>query len=442
MPSTYDECHAGPDHTWIAPSGSAVSRIDYILIPTSWDVPVAGSTVLHQVDFGQAGLDYFAVCLDTSVGFAGRLPPRSKSRHIDVANACSPEAVTAVQEICDTAPQVGWEVDAHCHYHLVSEHILTRLAERFPRPKASRRRTFFSDTTWMFRQQRLWLRKQAHLASDVLTWWLPHCAVRSWTSGVPLHRGLVTGLAALLRAIFDLRQAILDLRKLKPQFRSSLRSDKRRHLSEVATLAMNSPTRDVVSKLRPLLGPPKRRQRGVAPLPALELEDGSLGSMAATPAEADARWLRHFSSIERGGPVSPEDFVARCIQRQRAADLEMFEVEQADLPSKFDLEHAMRQAKLGRACGNDGFPADVLHGHSGAMAALFYPVLLKTAYRFQEPIQFKGGTVKHIWKQKGAHEICSSHRGILFRALSAKPCTLRSALVAARGWIVQRRRFK
>ncbi|OLQ08065.1 hypothetical protein AK812_SmicGene8458 [Symbiodinium microadriaticum] len=40
-----------------------------------------------------------------------------------------------------------------------------------------------------------------------------------------------------------------------------------------------------------------------------------------TAPQADARWLRHFSSIERGGPV-----------------------EQADLPSKFDLEHAMRQA--------------------------------------------------------------------------------------------------
>ncbi|CAE6952212.1 hypothetical protein AK812_SmicGene15638 [Symbiodinium microadriaticum] len=234
VPSTFDECHAGPDHTWIAPSGSAVSRIDYILIPASWDVPVAGSTVLHQVDFGQVGLDHFAVCLDTSVGFAGRLLP----------------------------------------------------CKRYVTP--------------------------------------------------------------LLRHILQVEH--------------------------------------------------------------------SLGGFLT----ADARWLRHFSSIERGGPVSPEDFVTRCIQRQRAVDLEMFEVEQTDLPTKYDLEHAMRQAKLGRACGNDGFPADVLHGHSGAMAALFYPVLLKTAYRLQEPIQFKGGTVKHIWKQKGAHEICSSHRGILISSTVGK----------------------
>ena len=142
--------------------------------------------------------------------------------------------------------------------------------------------------------------------------------------------------------------------------------------------------------------------------------------MAATPAEADARWLRHFSSIERGGPITPDDLVQRCVQRQCAFDLETFEVVQTDLPSKFDFEQAMRSAKLGRACGNDGFPADILHCHAGAMSAAFYPVLLKTAYRLQEPIQFKGGTVRQIWKQKGAQHVCTSFRGILISSTVGK----------------------
>ena len=417
IPSTYDGYHSGPDHTWVAPGGTSVSRIDYVLLPVTWDVPWEGSLVLHDVDFGQAGLDHFAVRLDTTVGFAAKLQAPHHRRMIDVAKACSPAASADIRDLCLSMPPVDWDVDAHRHYHLVSTHLLDGLAERYPQEKSPRRRTFFSDTTWMFRQQRTWLRRQAHSLSGDLSVWVHRCAFEAWACGLALNTCLVTGLASLLRNLSAVRHAVHELRVLKPQFRRSLRQDKRSHLSEVANLAMRSPTRDVVAKLRPLLGPPKRKQRGTSPLPALALEDGS---MASTPEEADARWLRHFSSIERGGPISPAAYVESCIGRQREANLEMLEVCQADLPSKCDLEHAMRSARLGRACGNDSFPADILHGHAGSMAALFYPVLLKTAYRLQEPIQFKGGTVKHLWKQKGAHEVCTSYRGILISSTVGK----------------------
>ena len=67
----------------------------------------------------------------------------------------------------------------------------------------------------------------------------------------------------------------------------------------------------------------------------------------------------------------------------------------------------------GRAAGNDGLPADVLHFFPGPLAKLFYPVLLKVAFRLQEPLQFKGGSVRHIYKHKGDIADCSNHRGIL-----------------------------
>ncbi|CAE7903521.1 ML4 [Symbiodinium sp. KB8] len=341
VPSTFDEFHSGPDHTWVAPGGASVSRIDYILIPITWDVPTSGSAVLHQVDFGQAGLDHYAVRLDVSVGFADRLAFPGKRRAIDVAKASSPEAAAVVADLCNTLPTVPWHVDAHRHYQLISDHLLTGLAEKFPRARCRQRRSFVSDTTWMFRQQRSWLRKQAHTASGHLSQWLTRCAFWSWSLDCALHRGLSVGIAPLLQSLSALRHAVDALRALKPQFRQTMRQDKRRYLSEAAELAMHSPTK----------------------------QDGS---MAATPAEADARWLRHFSSIERGGPITPDDLVQRCVQRQCAFDLETFEVVQTDLPSKFDFEQAMRSAKLGRACGNDGFPADILHCHAGAMSVRPY----------------------------------------------------------------------
>ena len=257
VPSTFDEFHSGPDHTWVAPGGASVSRIDYILIPITWDVPTSGSAVLHQVDFGQAGLDHYAVRLDVSVGFADRLAFPGKRRAIDVAKASSPEAAAVVADLCNTLPTVPWHVDAHRHYQLISDHLLTGLAEKFPRARCRQRRSFVSDTTWMFRQQRSWLRKQAHTASGHLSQWLTRCAFWSWSLDCALHRGLSVGIAPLLQSLSALRHAVDALRALKPQFRQTMRQDKRRYLSEAAELAMHSPTKQVVSKLRPLSWTPQ-----------------------------------------------------------------------------------------------------------------------------------------------------------------------------------------
>ena len=63
--------------------------------------------------------------------------------------------------------------------------------------------------------------------------------------------------------------------------------------------------------------------------------------------------------------------------------------------------------------GNDGVPPDLLHSLAGPMAQAVYPILLKVAFRLQEPLQFKGGTNRHLWKQKGDLADCTSYRGIL-----------------------------
>ena len=150
--------------------------------------------------------------------------------------------------------------------------------------------------------------------------------------------------------------------------------DKGTYLSEIAAQAATSTTKDIVQRMRPLLGPPRRKQRGTAPLPVVRLEDGTL---ATTPEEAHDRWLRHFSAAEQGGPIRPEVLIANCYERQRAADLDAIDICNDDLPSQYDLETAFRFSQPGKAAGNDGMPPDILHNHPGPAAKLFYPVLLK-----------------------------------------------------------------
>ena len=269
IPATFTGCHQGACHTWVAPGGTAVSRIDFILVPSGWSVPIGGSRVLYEVDFGQAGLDHFAAQLSIDTTCIARLAFSVTQQGFDCHRALQPEASVDVQEIVSSVPQVSWDVDAHRHYHVVASHLISELSRRFPVQKGQRRRTFFSDATWALRQQRVWLRRQAHLASAFLSHWEIQGAFIAWLSGNTVKAELISSFGKVLRCLARLQHAVVELRKLKPCFRRSLRQDRSQQLSEIASQAAISPTRDVVQRLRPLLGPPRRKQRGSAPLPAL-----------------------------------------------------------------------------------------------------------------------------------------------------------------------------
>ena len=439
VPSTFYDRHCGMSHTWCAPGGTATSRIDFILIPAHWGVPAGGSSVLYNVDFGQSGLDHFAVQLCIQVTFTAKPAFSASKRRFDCAKAMQPEAAPILQGIFDSAPAVPWAIDAHQHYHAVASHVLAGLSRHFPATHGVRRRAFFSDTTWSLRQQRLWLRRQAHRASVALGSWELHCAFCAWQGWCTLQSALGSCIGIVFSTIARLRQAVADLRAIKPLFRRALRQDKGTYLSEIATQAATSTTKDVVQRLRPLLGPPRRKQRGVAPLPVVKLEDGTF---ANTPEEANARWLRHFSAAEQGGPISPEVLIAKCYARQKAADLDAVDICGCDLPSQYDLETAFRFSQPGKAAGNDGMPPDILHCYPGPVAKLFYPVLLKVAFRLQEPLQFKGGSVSHIYKCKGDIADCTNHRGILISNNVGRVSIVHSGKNAESGTTLLPRHFK
>ncbi|CAE7896755.1 unnamed protein product [Symbiodinium necroappetens] len=215
IPSTFTACHRGLSHTWVSPGQGALSRIDYVIVPQAWGADSGSSRVLYDVDFGQAGLDHYSVYLEASALLhascsKGRRPPR-----IDVSCLHSPENASIVQAICKTAPAVPWCIDAHTHYDLFARHLVDHLALAFPAQQATKCKTFFSESTWSFRQQRVSLRKLAHRASA----WITHYEIRiawvAWCCEGPFGWAGLLSLADLLRSIADLRRSVGDLRNLK-----------------------------------------------------------------------------------------------------------------------------------------------------------------------------------------------------------------------------------
>ena len=207
------------------------------------------------------------------------------------------------------------------------------------------------------------------------------------------------------------------LRDTKRELRSCLRKDKLLWIQQLAKQAGDLSVKCVVQRLRPLLGPPKRRAVVGSGLPAVARLDGSL---AQDPDEVRERWIEHFAINEGGHRCSTREVERQCQHRQQRQRLDLPGISSQELPSKLQLESALRCSATGKAIGPDGIPAEVLHFGAGCLATPIYQILLKTVLRLEEPLAFKGGIVHRIWKGKIAPDLCHSHRAILVSSTVGK----------------------
>ena len=416
VPSTFQDCHVGDSVTWLSPGTGAASRIDFVMIPCQWGCGHGGSYVLQDLDIGQKSIDHFGVCVQAQARFEKRQEPPRKAHRIDATRLAGHDAKTAIAAICSGLPEVPWHVDAHTHYDQVATYLVQELAKVFPAQRAVRKRTFFSDSTWELRQQRVWLRKTIRRLRVSLCTSGVRTAFSCWRFGRP-YETVAGDLGPLLRQVAEAACHAQDLRTLQSALRKAIVEDKRRYTHEVAQQAVSSSTKDTVQKLRPLIGPPRRKQRGAAALPAICLEDGSL---APDKASADERWLRHFSGIESGAPTDPRQHVVDCLGRQAALDLEEIDLDPKEVPSRLDIETSMHKAPCNRASGSDLVPADVLHHHTAALSKAIFQITLKASFRLEEPLHWKGGMMHAIWKQRGCQTSCDSYRAILVSSAVGK----------------------
>ena len=417
LPSTFSGIHSGASYTWMSPGHGSASRIDYIALPTRWRAKSEGSYVLHDVDFGQKGIDHFAIALQVDVWLYQRCKSHNGPRRIDTACMQHPDARGVLTNICQQTPDVPWAVDPHTHYSMLAEHWSSSLVRAFPCSQKRARRTYFSDGTWDLRQRRVELRRQLSRDSRSGLHTELAAAFESWNGQTTFLSTVARGVGECLRCLCQVKRDLQELRSLQPQLKRSIRADRRAYIAEIAKSARATTTKDVVQKLRPLLGLPKRRQKGPLALPLVELENGDFAQDAA---EADQRWIRHFSAIEDGGPIQVEEHINACWKRQSDRDLESLDLHYADVPSLLDIERSLRASHCGKAIGNDGVPADLLHLQAANVAKAVFKVFFKTALRLQEPIAWKGGSLHAIWKGKGSQSDCANYRAILVSSATGK----------------------
>ena len=210
---------------------------------------------------------------------------------------------------------------------------------------------------------------------------------------------------------------LFELQTSKGRLRHLIRTDVRQRIQEAAAVAANIPRADVVTRLRPLLGPPRRRQKQRQTLKAVVDESGA---PATTPEQAEDLWLAHFAGLEAGVQVDSTALARSVQEAQQTRDLDAYDLSAGDLPSRVSLELSLRKTQTGRAQGTDNIPGEVLHFAAGTASKALFQLFLKISLRSAEPLQFKGGTLYAVWKGKNNPSICSSHRGILVSSTTGK----------------------
>ena len=282
----------------------------------------------------------------------------------------------SLQRIWDSVPLQPWSTNVHRHWEAVQRHVSQAVFKAFPSRRGSCRSSHFSTATWMIRQRRVWLQRRILRARHFLRNFELTAAFQAWSAS---RRFGLCAVAAALRCGFwhlDLLHVTAELRRTKTELRQAVRQDRGVRIEEAARQAAILPTSQTVAALRPLLGPPKRRQRASQGLPMVLREDGL---PAASLEEAEEVWLRHFAGIEDGHVIEPEVLAAKCLARQQARDLTAFTVARAEFPTRNELEASLRAVQVGRAAGTDGLPGEFL----AQRPAPFFSWLSKSAYGWQ-----------------------------------------------------------
>ena len=401
-PSTWSTLHSGPSNTWTsAKAATHGSRNDYILVDMRWRNQCNGSWIDSFFDAGHQMIDHSAAVVSLRLSMEIQDLPLRKTLY-------DRQKILAAthddwQRFYADWPTIPWEVDVTEHARQVETFLQERLTTFFPKDKASVRNSVFGDGTWQIYHQKMKAKKQLTACKITHDHWLQAMGWACWT-GTPHHCCRVQCLLLILRTCGRLNR----YRSLGHELHGRLLQDRADYVDKLMDPLQQSPGKAAVRLLRPLRLGKRYRHMGKKSLPMVKMEDGEI---AMSRSEATSRWRRHFGDIEGGLLTTSDqlwhDHMARHAQKEAQS------IGEADIPTAFELEAALRHAASNKACGPDGIPGELLHASCSHLSHHLWPLLFKMTVRVQEPLQYKGGNLIALFKRKGSPLECASYRAIL-----------------------------
>ena len=441
LPSTFATCHSGPATTFVSTSGHE-SRIDYVCLPQAWRSFQVHSWVSDQIDLAICKHDHFVpmvrVCMQPRRSSCVAKP----SLQLDVRKiADAGKQATFLQQI-RCMPSFSWGLGVGVHLEQLTTYIQTA-ARVFKQDRKLPRQRYLSDTTWQVIQTRQCLfrmhrRLQTHIVRMYqrcfLHMWHAMCSRPPARLSPASRDGCRTATSVSVQSIFDhavrhislLRRhalwALLGRRRLHEPARFLSKMDRVAEAEVISTrflhAAQTQQAKEVHRALRPLLGQEHRQaRRQFSPLPAVLLEDGTF---APDSASAQERWRSFFAQPEGGISVTTP-------QLQELAQLQTVQYppgqlpfDRRQIPTLGDLEDLLLKAKLGKAPGLDGLPAELFRLHPPLFAQCLWPLLAKCAIRCTEPLIWRGGEIVALPKTHNISYQADKFRSIVLSTYMSK----------------------
>ena len=422
VPCTYPHLHSGQSWTYVQKRNGHPVRPDLIALPLNWWWGDVKSQVEAGIHAGQTAPDHYAATVQVCVRLRERRHfdcwSTARGRRFDAEAMSRPENRQTVARVIQGLPEVPWHTSAHDHAAQIVDQLQAGLQQHFPvrGQKVGRRHSFLTDATWAIHVQVAQLRRACGQCRYHVSRHLLAAAFRAWKT-VPDGPGFSCLYFSGWFCHTTRTHALLchELALQGKRLRNACAKDRSAFLDECARKVDRGLDREAYNAVRRLLGHKRRRPFTPDVLPSLLLKNGQ---PCATAAEVAARWKEHFSELEAGQDATPTILLDSCSAARQHAWPTPPSIQ--DLPSEADLARVIATASRHKAPGFDGVPAEAGLCHPGLLAEKLYPLLLKFCLCGEEPVGLKGGALAHIYKGRGGHNVCGSHRGILLLSTLSK----------------------
>ena len=420
-PSTFCQLHQGASFTYYQKKCDPVCRVDYILVPRDWQSSHVASSTLPCVHAGHAVQDHVAVCTHVEASLraeAASLPwarGRIRAPHI-MDSGCRAQIV----QVLRTAPVVPWGVSTHAHAAIITEHVQRGLTRIQGKKTARPRHPHLSGDTWALQQLVARARHALHFRKARLEHHRLLACLQVWRSRTLTFEQAFANHRWVRQVTFLQAIQVSHLDGLSRALKKSCRLDRDRYIEGLADAISSGPSDGVFAALHAILAHKRKKPYKLEPLPRLKKPDGSA---CQGPDEVKQVWRRHFGNLEAGVPTSLEAIaraaaegtgvIANLPRLTHPEDISM-------IASHADVIQVLRGTKTAKSPGFDALPPELCRAFSQEMAILLHPLLLKTAWRGEEPIGWKGGKAVYFYKNRGEHDSPSSYRAVLLLSTWAK----------------------
>ena len=414
LPATFDNWQIGSSATYHSHTGSG-TRVDYVAVPLQWQNGVQEAFV-STVDLLSGDYDHSPAVLKLSLQVKPASSVTRPSRAVYNREAAI-AAPALLARIVDTLPTTDAQVDADSHWQIIESHCRNQLQRRFPKGKRVLRQHYFSDATWQLLQDR----KDLAIQIKNLDYEEELCELRFFFAAWKAESGhdsgpyieISLGLVRQEKAV-----ALWARRTLKGKFLASRKNDLLHHQATTELSFLDGVTSTSAQKLYKTLRPkrPVNRSKGFKvpkPLPTLDSE--AHGRYRGRLVKV---WEKHFSKIETADYYDTERYVQEARPFVQPSLMRNFEL--GVIPTRAEFEDAMRLLSSRKAPGYDGLGAELWKSDPSVASGRLYPLFLKSVARGYIPLQFRGGFLVPLYKNKGPADDAASYRGILLQNTAAK----------------------